>query len=180
MVPPFWVGFEVTFAKRKNRSLTPEHAVKKRLSNTRTIPPRDLIKRETVYMPFFVFAYFGIHLVAWRFVFPSRTEQLLWRVATFILMGLSAVYFLAIVVSNYLAPYFARRFFNISGAEFHAPIELAYRLPHWLAVLIHVPFFAAYALARLHIIVEGFCNLRALVDTAYSTIKWENFLPHIS
>jgi hypothetical protein len=133
-----------------------------------------------VYMPFFVFAYFGIHLVAWRFVFPSRTEKLLWRVASFILMGLSAVYFLAIVVFNYFAPYFARRFFNISGAEFHAPIELAYRLPHWLAVLIHVPFFAAYALARLYIIVEGFCNLRALVDTAYSTIKWENFLPHIS
>jgi hypothetical protein len=180
MVAPFWVGFEVTFAKRKNKPPATEHTVKKRLSNIRTIPPRGLIKRDIIYGTFFVFAYFGIHLVAWRFAFPSRTERLLWRVATFILMGLSAVYFLAVMVSNYLAPYFARRFLKVSDTDFHAPIELAHKLPHWLAVLIHVPFFLAYALARLYIIVEGFCHLRALAETAYSTIKWENFLPHMA
>jgi hypothetical protein len=43
MVAPFWAGFEVTFAKQKNKPPATKHTVKKRLSNIRTIPPRGLI-----------------------------------------------------------------------------------------------------------------------------------------
>jgi hypothetical protein len=176
MVAPFWVGFEVTFGKPKDKGAQ----TAERLSNIRTIPPRGLIKRDIIYGSIFTFAYFGIHLVAWRFAFPSRAEQLLWRIATFILLGLSAVYFTAVVASNYFARSFARRFLKVESSEFHAPLELAYRLPRWVACLVHIPFFLAYAVARLYIIVEGFCHLRAMSETAYETVKWENFLPHLS
>ncbi|KAF1934911.1 hypothetical protein EJ02DRAFT_328664, partial [Clathrospora elynae] len=80
MVAPFWTGFEVTFSKAKDRATI---ASPKRLSNIWTVPPRGLIKHDILYGTFFVLTYFEIRLVAWHFAFPTRVEQLLWRIATF-------------------------------------------------------------------------------------------------
>jgi hypothetical protein len=176
LIAPFWVGFEVTFGKHHKRT----EAILERVPNTRTIPPRGLIKRDMLFALIFVFGYFGIYLAAWRFIFPTRHEQILWRVSTFIQLGLSGVYFLAVLASSLdsLVKPFAKRI--LKTTEFQNPIELAYKLPHWLAVLIHIPFFLVYIVARTYMIVEGFCNLRALSKSAYSTVEWESFMPHFS
>lgn len=174
LVAPFWVGFEATFGKQKlNRDGTI-----RRLPNTRTIPPRGLIKRDILYGLIFVVVYFGIHFVAWRFTFPTRVEQLLWRISTFTLLGLSCFYFFAVVAGNFLATPLAK----CIGVkkEFTTPMELVQALPRWVALMIHFPFFLAYVMARMYIIFEGFYNLRALTTSAYATIDWENFLPHFS
>jgi hypothetical protein len=174
LVAPFWVGFDVTLGKNMESG----DAKIERLSNTRTIPPRGLIKRDIFYGFFFVVAYFGIHLVAWRFAFPTRVEQILWRVAVFMLLSLSAFYFTTVLACNLFAKHVVK--WILPTTEFSNPIEIAYQLPRWAAVLIHVPFFLVYVIARIYIIVEGFYNLRALSNSSYLTIKWENFLPHIA
>lgn len=174
LVAPFWVGFEATFGKRKE---TRDSTIK-RVPNTRTIPPRGLIKLDILYALIFVSMYFGIHLAAWRFTFPTRVERLLWRISTFILLGLSGFYFFAVVAGNVLAKPIAK--YMYSTREFATPMELVHALPRWGALMLHFPFFLGYTMARTYIIIEGFYNLRALPATAYATIAWNNFLPHFS
>ena len=130
-----------------------------------------------VYGNIFVVAYFGIHLLGWNFVFPSRTEQILWRASTLTLLGLVVFYLFAVVAGIVMARYIARSIFK--NTEATTPLEVASLLPRWLAVILHLPFIAVYCIARSYIIVEGFVNLRALPVTVFMRVHWSYYIPHI-
>ena len=116
-----------------------------------------------------------IHLAGWSFEFPSHTEQLLWRGAS-LLLGLLVLYLIAIGLGILIADRFARFFFK---TEVQSILEVASLLPKWAQIAIHVPIIAAYVIARTYIIVERPVSLRALPRSAYESVNWTDFFPHL-
>ncbi|PNS16453.1 hypothetical protein CAC42_187 [Sphaceloma murrayae] len=115
-------------------------------------------------------AAFGtLQLLAWNFKFPTREEQMLWRYTTVgngIVLGIGCVLEAgAIIASNYTLT--GLRTFNHYKTRW--PYCLAFFIPGSL-----------YLVARVITIVEVMISLRALPSTCFQTVKWTNFIPHLS
>ena len=126
---------------------------------------------DMVYGYLFGTLYFGIHLVAWSFQFPSHTESWLWRSSSITLAFLAAMYEFGCWPGNYIGKYF------LPGRPSTA-IEISRALPKRLVRLVMWPFLIVAFCARSYIIVEGFVGLRALPETAFESVDWWNFAPH--
>ena len=98
----------------------------------------------------------GIHCIAWAFVFPSDTEQLLWRISAL------SVTCAPLLVS--LASWMV--FFNTFGQFFAVLVFL-------------VPACLMYFFGRLVLLALPFMSLRALPSGAFRTVDWTRFIPHI-
>ncbi|KAL9636829.1 MAG: hypothetical protein Q9164_002577 [Protoblastenia rupestris] len=172
LIAPFWFGIRVCFDWREESDELPT----KTFGNIRTTPPRGIKVSDIVYGSIYTLAYFGIHLAGWNFVFPSRTEQMLWRISSLVLLGLSIFYLSAVAFGTVMASRLARWLFKNNEAT--TILGIASLMPRWLAVTIHSPIFVIYGIARGYIIVEGFVSLRILPVTVFSSVKWSNFVPH--
>ncbi|KAF8969303.1 hypothetical protein BDZ97DRAFT_1915272 [Flammula alnicola] len=97
----------------------------------------------------------SMHLIAWSFAFPSRTEQLLWRISTLVIIAEPALFALAVLLDN----------FDVD--------KLA-----WLGLpaALGLPL---YIIARIFLVTEAFLSLRALPQAAYQSIKWTSVIPHL-
>lgn len=114
-------------------------------------------------------AVFGaIHCLAWHFSFPSHAEQVIWRSAS-----------LGVVTSCFVT--FQTAFFwdaaNSGGiGGFWEFVQLT-------LVLLGVPlcFLAsiAYPVARIALLILSVTSLRSLPPSAFATIDWVEFVPHI-
>ena len=93
-------------------------------------------------------------------------------------LGLAVFYLLGVAIGTAVAGSVAKSLFK--NDEVETIIGLVRLLPRWKAVLLHGPVIAAYGLARAYIIVEGFANLRALPLTAFASVNWSNYLPHLN
>ncbi len=94
--------------------------------------------------------YGGVHLAAWHFDFPSKTEAYLWRISGLvIILGLPIWW----IIQRPLAHHASRGLFM-------------------LLVL-------AYALSRTYLIVESFVSLRDVPIGVYFTPAWIQMLPHL-
>ncbi|KAK7021835.1 hypothetical protein VNI00_017221 [Paramarasmius palmivorus] len=106
-------------------------------------------------------ALFGaIHCIPWVFQFPTHTEQLLWR--------LSAV---AVAVAP-IAMGFLHSYFKRVGT----------RIANWRELTVFVLLLIlslAYAVFRITLLVIAFTALRDLSPSAYQTVQWTTFWPHI-
>ncbi|KAK7022778.1 hypothetical protein VNI00_016949 [Paramarasmius palmivorus] len=101
-------------------------------------------------------ALFGaIHCIPWLFQFPTHTEQLLWRIS-------------AVAVAA--AP-IAMGVLHGNEKSGWIPIRV------WISVAI--VFSLAYAVFRITLIVIAFTALRDLRPSAYQTVQWTTFIPHI-
>ena len=105
-------------------------------------------------------ALFGaIHCIPWVFQFPTHTEQLLWRISA----GAVAV-----------AP--------IAMGFLHGYVKKKDDLLGWFYIIV-IPFIfilsLAYAVFRITLIVIAFTALRDLRPSAYQTVQWTTFIPHI-
>ncbi|KAH7080480.1 hypothetical protein BKA63DRAFT_506520 [Paraphoma chrysanthemicola] len=138
----------------------------------------------SVFVGIFYAIFGGIHCAAWNFPFPTKFEQLAWRVCSIILaISIPASWLLTRLVmiclecgtsdtllfgSNNKARVrvklwpFSSRKFTVSGVE-----------------SIQAMGAIAYALARMYLIFEVFFNLRDLPATCYDTVSWSDYLPHI-
>jgi uncharacterized membrane protein len=102
----------------------------------------------------------GIHCAAWEFVFPTPTEQLLWRIAS--------IFVTVVPVVEVAAIYHVDKRSYSSGADnmvFGGVVEIV--LP------------VSYALMRLFLIVEMFLSLRRVPSEVYRQISWVDFIPHL-
>jgi hypothetical protein len=108
---------------------------------------------------------FGVlHLTAWNFIFPNRTEKILWRVASLIcstypLLWILIILSLGLVVESRNEP-------------------LSWRLDLFIGIL-YILFIMLYIFARLFLIVEIFRTLFFLPPDAY-TGTWATNIPHIA
>jgi hypothetical protein len=99
----------------------------------------------------------GIHCIGWSFDFPSHTEQLLWRISSISITGIPV----GIVVIAQMAPDPDR-----------------FRLRDLLNILTVLLCFL-YPISRVLLLVVSLTTLRSLPSSAFQTVQWTTFLPHV-
>jgi hypothetical protein len=108
----------------------------------------------------------AIHCIAWSFEFPSRSEQILWRVAS-------------VATTTIPTPYMALvfTFFHVDSL----PSSRRSRLKTILFPLyvLHILISCAYTIGRAMLLVLPFLALRALPPGVYQTVKWTAHIPHL-
>ncbi|EXJ55614.1 hypothetical protein A1O7_08543 [Cladophialophora yegresii CBS 114405] len=114
----------------------------------------------------------SLHFIAWKFAFPSPTEQLLWRISTAVTTGLP----LAGVAANAIYVFFHKRH-RITferNRQTSAYQTLYLKRLSWLLWILATPYFVA----RLFILVEVFRSLSYLPPAAFRT-TWSASVPHV-
>ncbi|KIX95146.1 uncharacterized protein Z520_09062 [Fonsecaea multimorphosa CBS 102226] len=113
-------------------------------------------------------AYAGLHIAAWNIPLATNTEQLLWRIASIVLIGCVIVWFFMDHFEEYLAHRRAKK-----GKVTDGVIVPWWRIPASIAVAV------VYGLARLYVLVESFAALRWVPISAYEQVDWGKWVPHI-
>ena len=100
----------------------------------------------------------GIHCIAWSFTFPSPTEQLLWRISSITITGVP----LPVLGVAFIAD------------KFHDgnPVKVIPEITFLLLILL-------YPVSRILLLVLSLSTLRSLPPSAYQTVQWTTFLPHV-
>jgi hypothetical protein len=99
----------------------------------------------------------GIHCIGWSFDFPSHTEQLLWRISSIAITGIPLDF---VVIATILV------LFGLAEDEN-------------LAAILYLFHTLLYILSRVLLLVISLTTLRSLPSTAFQTVQWTTFLPHI-
>lgn len=134
--------------------------------------------------------YGGLHLLAWNAKFPSRAEQLLWRISA-LCVSCNGILFSCWgrVVSGDTARSWFDTFRSYMSQAFHgdrrhqffrvlqaAPLLVVFLLSS--AVI--APLWLSYVLARVYLVVESFKNLAHLPPDAFQTPTWPAYFPHVT
>ena len=102
----------------------------------------------------------GIHCIAWSFAFPSPTEQLLWRISSIAITGIPLL----------VAGIFF--WFTAVQRRYNNPIRTILQITLFLLI-----FF--YPISRILLLVLSLTTLRSLPPSAYQTVQWTTFIPHV-
>ncbi|THU80826.1 hypothetical protein K435DRAFT_844962 [Dendrothele bispora CBS 962.96] len=115
-------------------------------------------------IPFFL-VFGGVHCAPWNSTFPTDTEQLLWRVSAAAVTAFPLVWFSLLRVLLFLNGY--------GWTTTRDRIDKG--------IIFMVAFFLplVYIWARVTLIVIAFTELRGLPPSAYQTVDWARFIPHI-
>lgn len=105
--------------------------------------------------------YGGVHLTAWRSVFPSFPEEVLWKVSCIYIAAVLPVYFIIGPAMSDVAFW--------SGPETSTAVGMSTVIS--LVLLI-------YGIARVFIIVESFISLRLVPLGVYISPPWVQMFPH--
>ena len=150
--------------------------------------------------------YCGIHVCTWDFWFPSKAEMILWRSALIMMVVSIFNFWIADSINFRLLPFLrvryphrfpaqekkspvngkwqtsaVRRYLSGVAAEFrnnspnqdpHLHVPLKAMIPAFISALL-------YCTSRVYILAEDVANLRSLPSSAYDTVNWSNFLPHV-
>lgn len=116
-------------------------------------------------------AIFGmIHCLAWNSEFPSYIEHVLWRTSSSIISGLCVCVTITTFVSSLYSTI------------------LRIRNPHWISSpnfnsrslkIVCKTFAFSFALSRLSLLSLSVAQLRDLPASAFDSVKWLEFFPHI-
>jgi len=160
--------------------------------------------RFEVFLLFFVLSFSAIFMLAWNFHFPTATEQILWRSASIYILVFGFWGSLTIGVwdrfllerkraarklsMNEVASSKQRCQHQSTQGRFESLKEVlrnnsldndpAFNTPLSLIIPVSVAC-AIYAMCRGYILLEDLLTLRRLPETAYITVGWSKYLPHI-
>jgi len=168
----FWIGLDTLLKFDLESKKRPVGA----FGDSKTTPPRGLRVTDIFFSLVFLYGYFGLHLAAWNFEFPSPLERILWRISCFVLMGALGFYCIgsAIVV---MYPKSVSKF--VLGKELETVWEITEVAPIWLRYASTAPIAVLFVGFRGYLLLEGFICLRALPQGVYQSVEWSNFLPHV-
>ncbi|KAF2193614.1 hypothetical protein K469DRAFT_549960 [Zopfia rhizophila CBS 207.26] len=132
--------------------------------------------------------YASIHMTGWNFHFPTRVEQILWRVSSLILLGATVAFWILESLAmgwrygggqELFTRLFTQRSKSSPQEYSHEtpfePRELPLAWEFWSIF----PIAFIYAAARVYILVEALLGLRSLPLSAYLTVDWASLFPHI-
>lgn len=122
----------------------------------------------------------GIHITGWNFSFATPVEQTIWRSCSIIMLVVMSLGGAVPVISR--RPWFNYRMnllwiWTLRTRD--EPLKPPTFLQRWL---FDFPVHAActmYVIARICLIGEVFYSLHSLPATAYVTVQWTYFLPHV-
>jgi hypothetical protein len=104
----------------------------------------------------------GIHCLAWRFTQPhSRLVWLMWVVS-------------AITVTTAPVLHLFVRWLVVQP-QLHRSLRPGF----WLLVLIYYLEAFVFLLARMFLVIIPFIELTRLPNSAFKSVSWDDFLPHI-
>ncbi|EHK45897.1 hypothetical protein TRIATDRAFT_39935 [Trichoderma atroviride IMI 206040] len=146
---------------------------------------------ESLYLCLATVVYASVHLTGWNFEFPSRVEQILWRVSSLILVGTTALFWVleaGAILQRYgsdqkIWTRMLRKEDKKSDQqrdlekeeEAWAPKQLPLVWEFWSIL----PIALIYATARAYILVEPLLGLRSMQAGAFDTVDWMAFIPHV-
>jgi len=120
-------------------------------------------------------AQFGaIHCAAWFFIFPSKDEEIIWRVCAAFITATPVVSWHCGVVVALAIVYLIRKFGGNDRA--YGMLDNSFGTA---ASLIICAGPIIYIMARLALLVVALTSLRDIPPTAYLEVKWLSFIPHI-
>ena len=134
-------------------------------------------------------AIFGaVHLIAWRFQFPSHDEQLLWRIDSLTITAFPSVA-LAFIPCAFI---FSVIFYSLESfvdiqledvADFCTSENIVSKFLVFFLLtilfLLGAGSLVAYMIARLLLVADAVFLLRKQPESAFYAIDWSHFLPHI-
>ncbi|KZP14052.1 hypothetical protein FIBSPDRAFT_921454 [Athelia psychrophila] len=104
----------------------------------------------------------AVHCAAWSFAFPSLEQQKMWRVCAIAIAAIPLPMAVAFAVFN---PFHAS--YRTSGFSDYAQVTCMA-----LGALLYIP-------ARMILLVLSFTTLRQLPLSAYQTVQWTTWIPHV-
>jgi len=151
---------------------------------------------ETIAVPTIVF-FSAIYLVAWNSHFPTATEKLLWRIASVNTLAYA-------LIGAPLCAYFQKTMFRAEVRQEREQAMLNHKpeSKRWigrfasklrnidpeqdpqleipLRALIPVSFLCGiYCVGRGFILTEDLIGLRSLPESAFQTVSWSKYVPHL-
>lgn len=145
---------------------TGRHDDEVKLSNTNKVPtfyagkPSEHQRWVADLIAAIVSVIFGaIHCIAWSFSYPSHIEQLLWQISSAAITGGPAIWTVT---------------FSI--------LVFKPNLPKWIIncfIVLGTIAVPVYIIARVILLGLTITTLRSLPETAYQSVYWATFIPHI-
>lgn len=111
-----------------------------------------------------VFVFGAAHCIAWRFDFPTRAEQVLWRASSVVTVAAPVVLVLEHMRSRWVR--------GRVGHTSSLPLKIL------VAPILSWPVMLLYGVSRLYVFFEAFRSLAHLPPEAF-LVSWPNSLPHI-
>lgn len=134
-------------------------------------------------------ALFGsIHCFGWMFAFPSRTEQLLWRISCITITSVPVLLGGVIISWEGWLEKWVKNWWAKVENQVPKPLKMMWDAGLWLAFTIFVMIPAAilifaspvlYILARVTLLILSLASLRSLPAEAFQTVQWTTFIPHV-
>jgi hypothetical protein len=164
-----------------------------------TTKPRDRIPSDTWTKADFIHECFGgvfillfavTLMAAWSFHFPTAIERTLWRAASTFNLFFSTIGAGYIWLWEYFLEERSKKRRGSSSVEmacrpvminlrkFADPLDPELEIP--LTLLIPITLLCAtYCIARVYIIAEDFAGLRSMPASAFETVSWSDYIPHL-
>ncbi|KAK7020727.1 hypothetical protein VNI00_017627 [Paramarasmius palmivorus] len=110
----------------------------------------------------------AIHCIPWNFQFPTHTEQLLWRISAggLVVLPIGAIDITVIIGGTIGLIKCCGKDFE----EYMGPLG---------GIIVFLLLPIAYFVARVILMVLALMELRNLPQSAYQTVQWTTFIPHI-
>lgn len=115
-------------------------------------------------------AFGSIHCAAWNFDFPSHDERILWRTASLSIVGLCFIIIaISPVYTHFVYEKWIRYNYGTPGDIYWTRIKKA----------VETPPAIIYPVARLSLLILALLSLRRLPPSAFDTVVWTKFIPHV-
>lgn len=112
--------------------------------------------------------YAALHISAWNIPLATHIEQLLWRIASLVMLACVFAWFFMDHFQEYLLHRKRKKGKVIDGV-----IVPWWRIPASIVVAV------VYGLCRLYVLVESFVALRKMPASAYEQVDWGKWVPHL-
>lgn len=107
----------------------------------------------------------AIHIAAWNTTLPSQPELWMWRSSSVICSSISLVFAVTWLMIDY---FFSERAEHLNPERAGHLFDLLFKFT-----------IMTYVIVRLYMIFEVFFSMRALPYSAYETVSWSAYIPHI-